>query len=104
MSSCTFQCNSGWYGVDCGIPSVESSAVDWPLWLRPAQVDVPDNLQFAGKVANLNAVVKKKRPLIYIYDLPPRFNSLLLEVSMNLIVISIIPCKSKSFICLYGFL
>lgn len=103
MSSCT-QCNSGWYGVDCSIPSVESSVGDWPLWLRPAQVDVPDNLQSDGKVVNLNAVVKKKRPLIYVYDLPPTFNSLLLEVSMNLIVISLIPFKSKSFICLYGFL
>lgn len=32
---------------------------------------------------NLSAVVKKKRPLIYIYDLPPDFNSLLLEVTIQ---------------------
>ncbi|KAM1109532.1 hypothetical protein EV2_009258 [Malus domestica] len=73
------QCNNGWYGIDCSIPSVASSVREWPQWLRPAQVDVPDSSHLPGKVDNLNAVVKKKRPLIYVYDLPPDFNSLLLE-------------------------
>ncbi|XP_048320595.2 uncharacterized protein LOC107425930 [Ziziphus jujuba] len=73
------QCSSGWYGVDCSIPSVVSSVREWPQWLRPAKIDVPDSLNLTGKVVNLNAVVKKKRPLIYVYDLPPSFNSLLLE-------------------------
>ncbi|KAL5569670.1 hypothetical protein UlMin_026245 [Ulmus minor] len=73
------QCNNGWYGVDCSIPSVKSSIRDWPQWLLPAQLDVPDSLHLAGKVVNFNAVVKKKRPLIYVYDLLPEFNSLLLE-------------------------
>ncbi|KAM2229953.1 hypothetical protein ACFX1S_014417 [Malus domestica] len=73
------QCNSGWYGTDCSIPSVASSVREWPQWLRPAQVDIPDSSHLPGKVDNLNAVVKKKRPLIYVYDLPPDFNSLLLE-------------------------
>ncbi|KAL3819825.1 hypothetical protein ACJIZ3_005730 [Penstemon smallii] len=67
------QCDNGWYGVDCSIPSVSSSVGMWPKWLRPAQVNVADN---ANKI---NAVVQKKRPLIYIYDLPPDFNILLLE-------------------------
>ncbi|CAN6577068.1 unnamed protein product [Malus baccata var. baccata] len=73
------ECNNGWYGIDCSIPSVASSVREWPQWLRPAQVDVPDSSHLPGKVDNLNAVVKKKRPLIYVYDLPPDFNSLLLE-------------------------
>ncbi|PQP99077.1 uncharacterized protein Pyn_37799 [Prunus yedoensis var. nudiflora] len=73
------QCDNGWYGIDCSIPSVASSVREWPQWLRPAQVDVPDSSHLPGKVVNFNAVVKKKRPLIYVYDLPPDFNSLLLE-------------------------
>ncbi|PON91690.1 Exostosin-like [Trema orientale] len=73
------QCNTGWYGVDCTVPSVISSIREWPQWLLPAQIDVPDSLHFGRKVVNLNAIVKKKRPLVYVYDLPPDFNSLLLE-------------------------
>ncbi|KAJ9184754.1 hypothetical protein P3X46_004449 [Hevea brasiliensis] len=73
------QCDNGWYGADCSIPSVLSSVNEWPKWLRPAQLDVPDNAHLTRKLVNLNAVVKKKRPLIYVYDLPPEFNSLLLE-------------------------
>ncbi|KVH94734.1 Exostosin-like protein [Cynara cardunculus var. scolymus] len=48
-------------------------------WLRPAQVSVPDNGPITGNIIDLKAVVEKKRPLIYVYDLPPDFNSLLLE-------------------------
>ncbi|KAK2653248.1 hypothetical protein Ddye_013104 [Dipteronia dyeriana] len=73
------QCDTGWYGTDCSIPSVTSSVREWPQWLRPAQLDIPSNAKNTGNLVNLNAVVKKKRPLIYIYDLPAEFNSLLLE-------------------------
>ncbi|XP_057982420.1 uncharacterized protein LOC131167642 isoform X2 [Malania oleifera] len=73
------ECHNGWYGTDCSIPSVLSSMSEWPQWLRPAHVYIPDNTQLAGSLVNLNALVKKKRPLIYVYDLPPEFNSLLLE-------------------------
>ncbi|XP_050227450.1 uncharacterized protein LOC126677057 [Mercurialis annua] len=73
------QCDNGWYGTDCSIPSVLSSVSKWPQWLRPALLDVPDNANLTQKLVNLNAAVEKKRPLIYIYDLPPDFNSLLLE-------------------------
>ncbi|EPS72577.1 hypothetical protein M569_02178, partial [Genlisea aurea] len=67
------QCDSGWYGVDCSVPSVKSSISEWPKWLRPAYLNLLENTM------NLNAVVQKKNPLLYIYDLPPDFNSLLLE-------------------------
>ncbi|TKY62593.1 glucuronoxylan glucuronosyltransferase F8H [Spatholobus suberectus] len=73
------QCDNGWYGVDCSTPSVISSLREWPNWLRPAEVDVTNNQHSGEKVINANAVVTKKRPLIYVYDLPPEFNSLLLE-------------------------
>ncbi|XP_012567804.1 uncharacterized protein [Cicer arietinum] len=73
------QCDNGWYGADCSTPSMISSIGEWPSWLRPSRVDVPHNIDFSEKLFNLNVVVAKKRPLIYIYDLPPEFNSLLLE-------------------------
>lgn len=73
------QCEKGWYGADCSIPSVLASIKEWPQWLRPAKLVVPDNTQLSGNLVNLNAMVEKKRPLVYVYDLPPEFNSLLLE-------------------------
>lgn len=72
------QCSDGWYGTDCSIPSVRSPLGEWPMWLRPAEVNIPNDA-VTGSFINLNAIVKKKRPLIYVYDLPPDFNSLLLE-------------------------
>ncbi|KAE9613064.1 putative EGF-like domain, exostosin [Lupinus albus] len=73
------QCGEGWYGVDCSIPSVISSTREWPSWLLSTRVDVPNNFHDSGKNVNLNVVVTKKRPLIYVYDLPPEFNSMLFE-------------------------
>ncbi|CAA0812736.1 exostosin family protein [Striga hermonthica] len=74
------QCKNGWYGVDCSTPSVLSSITEWPEWLRPANVNVPEGAQLTRKnLVNLSAVVHKKRPLIYVYDLPPDFNSQLME-------------------------
>lgn len=73
------QCDKGWYGADCSIPSVLASIGKWPQWLRPAQVNIPDHTEVTGDLDNFTAVVEKKRPLIYVYDLPPEFNSLLLE-------------------------
>lgn len=74
------QCENGWYGADCSIPSVVSSVGDWPRWLRPAQIEVPTNKNLTGTLVRLNTSLRRKRPLIYVYDLPPEFNSLLLEV------------------------
>ncbi|KAL5137596.1 putative glucuronoxylan glucuronosyltransferase F8H [Glycine soja] len=73
------QCDNGWYGVDCSMPSVISSIKEWPSWLRPARIHIADDTHANEKMINLNAVVAKKRPLVYVYDLPPEFNSLLLE-------------------------
>ncbi|KAF5945011.1 hypothetical protein HYC85_015239 [Camellia sinensis] len=63
-------CDNGWYGIDCSISSVLSVIRDWLQWLRPVQVDVPDSPQHVGNLVNLNAMVEKKRPLIYVYDFP----------------------------------
>eukprot|EP01018_Ginkgo_biloba_P032824 Gb_35367 [translate_table: standard] len=73
------QCKDGWYGIDCSIPSVSSAPEAWPQWLRPATVDIPGGKFEGDGHHSIRAVVRKKRPLIYIYDLPPEFNSHLLE-------------------------
>lgn len=73
------QCDSGWYGTDCSIPSALSSIRDWPQWLRPSTIHLPETAHLITDTVNIDAVVKKKRPLIYVYDLPPEFNSHLLE-------------------------
>lgn len=73
------QCNEGWYGVDCSVPSVQTSVREWPQWLLPARIDVPDRLHVIEKSFNLKPTVNKRRPLIYIYDLSPGFNSQLLQ-------------------------
>ncbi|KAI3996940.1 hypothetical protein MKX01_021216 [Papaver californicum] len=73
------QCKDGWYGPDCSIPSVFSSIQEWPQWLRPSTVDIPDNSHLTKALPGIKATVKKKRPLIYVYDLPPEFNSHLIE-------------------------
>ncbi|XP_020580195.1 uncharacterized protein LOC110024520 [Phalaenopsis equestris] len=73
------QCGGGWYGTDCSIPSVSSPIKEWPLWLRPSTVEVPDKATLDNDFAGIKAIVRKKRPLIYLYDLPPDFNSHLLE-------------------------
>lgn len=73
------QCEMGWYGMDCSIPSVLTSIREWPQWLRPAQINIPNSTEQVGKLVSLNAMVEKKRPLVYVYDLPPEFGSHLLE-------------------------
>ncbi|XP_042417435.1 uncharacterized protein LOC122006135 isoform X1 [Zingiber officinale] len=73
------ECDRGYYGIDCSVPSALSPMQEWPVWLRPAKVDLPDKVSINGELMTIKAVVKKKRPLIYVYDLPPEFNAHLLE-------------------------
>ncbi|KAK1312957.1 putative glucuronoxylan glucuronosyltransferase F8H [Acorus calamus] len=73
------ECDKSWYGVDCSIPSVLSPIGEWPKWLQPATLDVSVEAPITSDLVNIKAEVKKKRPLIYVYDLPPEFNSHLLE-------------------------
>lgn len=77
-----FQCESGWYGIDCSIPSAIAPMQEWPAWLRPSTVELPDRVHLTSNSMSVKAVVKKKRPLIYVYELPPEFNSHLLEVNL----------------------
>ncbi|CAA6667335.1 unnamed protein product [Spirodela intermedia] len=72
-------CDSGWYGIDCSIPSVQSPMNEWPRWLRPAAAILPDSSPEISRLVSIKAIVSKRRPLIYVYDLPPEFNSHLLE-------------------------
>lgn len=55
---------------------------EWPRWLRPAAAILPDGAPESSRLVNIKAIVSKRRPLIYVYDLPPEFNSHLLEVSL----------------------
>ncbi|KAG5552415.1 hypothetical protein RHGRI_010480 [Rhododendron griersonianum] len=73
------QCENGWYGIDCSIPSVLPSIREWPQWLQPAQINIPNTTKHVGSLVGLTAMVEKKRPLVYVYDMPPEFGSLLLE-------------------------
>ncbi|WVZ55657.1 hypothetical protein U9M48_006291 [Paspalum notatum var. saurae] len=72
------QCDSGYFGIDCSIPSAYSLTYDWPSWLQPP-VNLPDLKNSSSIPINVKAVVQKKRPLIYVYDLPAEFDSHLLE-------------------------
>jgi len=87
------QCYSGYFGIDCSIPSAYSLAYDWPLWLQ-TPVNLPDLKFLNSTTIDVKAVVQKKRPLIYVYDLPAEFDSHLLEVS---------PCHKYSFLCSWSF-
>jgi hypothetical protein len=76
-----FQCDSGYFGIDCSIPSAHSLAYGWPSWLHPP-VNSPDLRIVNSTSINVKAIVQKKRPLIYVYDLPAEFDNHLLEVSL----------------------
>ncbi|XP_062181729.1 uncharacterized protein LOC133886028 isoform X2 [Phragmites australis] len=60
------------------IPSAYSLAYDWPSWLQPP-MNLLDLKNSSNTPINVKVVVQKKRPLIYVYDLPAEFNSHLLE-------------------------
>lgn len=49
-------------------------------WLQPP-MNLPDLKNISSSSINVKVVAKKKRPLIYVYDLPAEFDSHLLEVS-----------------------
>jgi hypothetical protein len=76
-----FQCDSGYFGIDCSIPSAHSLAYVWPSWLH-SPVNSPDLRIVNSTSINVKAIVQKKRPLIYVYDLPAEFDNHLLEVSL----------------------
>ncbi|WOK95473.1 hypothetical protein Cni_G04180 [Canna indica] len=73
------ECDRDYYGIDCSIPSASSTVQEWPAWLRPVKVNLPEKAPINGDLMSIKAVVKKKRPLIYVYDLPPEFNAHLFE-------------------------
>lgn len=104
------QCYQGWYGIDCSIPSIMSTLKEWPRWLRPAVIDLPSKLHVDNPLINvddplinINAEVKKQRPLIYVYDLPPEFNSHLLEVSKLSIFADYLIMLLVNIFCLFEY-
>ena len=73
-------CNKGWFGQDCSYrqPQVnwsEGTQFDQRAWIRnvsrsPSSVYPPPDPQ-------------RSRPLIYVYELPPRFNQVILQYRGN---------------------
>ncbi|XP_006651086.2 uncharacterized protein LOC102700608 isoform X1 [Oryza brachyantha] len=72
------QCDSGYFGIDCSIPSTYSLAYGLPSWLQ-LPMSLPDLKNVGSSSIDAKVVAKKKRPLIYVYDLPAEFDSHLLE-------------------------
>ncbi|EFJ04733.1 glycosyltransferase-like protein [Selaginella moellendorffii] len=73
------QCQSQWFGIDCSVPSTDVPSISWPDWLRPATLSVPQRSSESDDQQVQEISVEKRRPLIYIYDLPAEYNSHLLE-------------------------
>ncbi|KAI5056841.1 hypothetical protein GOP47_0028659 [Adiantum capillus-veneris] len=77
------QCKPGWYGIDCSMPSSLVDRALWPKWLASGQTPPDEGMESSvvgkGVLQSRTVGVQKKHPLIYIYDLPPEFNSHLLE-------------------------
>eukprot|EP00798_Chlamydomonas_sp_ICE-L_P016187 gene16187-22349_t len=81
LAPLSFQCHDGWYGHDCArkrasAPILPSESFDnMPAWLKdvveipPASADTPA------------ASTQRKRPFIYVYDLPSMYNSRMLQYS-----------------------
>ncbi|XP_024372401.1 uncharacterized protein [Physcomitrium patens] len=69
-------CRKGWYGVDCSVPSYLPPPVQRPKWLpQEAAPDVSDETNRISVASN----IMKKRPLVYVYDLPAEFTTQFLQ-------------------------
>ncbi len=109
------KCKVGWFGTDCarkkaGMEMERPDLASRP-WIRQAVGQPPsasDDLLMAGEGAvggNTStlrsemtaAKHKRRRPFIYIYDLPPDYNARLLQVDL-------LCCKGRFFIliCLFS--
>lgn len=85
LVTCSFssivQCRKGWYGVDCSVPSYLPPPVQRPKWLpQEAAPDVSDETNRISVASN----IMKKRPLVYVYDLPAEFTTQFLQVDIHL--------------------
>jgi hypothetical protein len=59
-----------------------ASSTSWPKWLGNGTL-LPQKTSSANADVTITAIMQKKRPLIYVYDLPPQFNAQLLEVGCS---------------------
>lgn len=77
------QCKEGWYGMDCSLPTPKIATSDLPKWVRSEKPFTSQGARsFSDDISSLQVktiIAQKKHPLIYVYDLPPEFNSHLLE-------------------------
>eukprot|EP00271_Cylindrocystis_brebissonii_P008104 TRINITY_DN22132_c0_g1_i1.p1 TRINITY_DN22132_c0_g1~~TRINITY_DN22132_c0_g1_i1.p1 ORF type:complete len:881 (+),score=139.06 TRINITY_DN22132_c0_g1_i1:51-2693(+) len=69
------KCRDGWYGVDCSVPSAKTSIRgSMPPWMHSGEKEARHTTFNSGKLA-----VDRRRPLIYVYDLPRDLTSHQLE-------------------------
>ncbi|CAM6115149.1 unnamed protein product [Calypogeia fissa] len=91
-------CAEGWYGIDCSVPSkLQSLSLDkWPSWLSSSTINIPLKVSSDSRERNVNTLqtlaVEKRRPLIYIYDMPAELTSHLREGRQNRYL-----CSTRSY-------
>ncbi|KAG1658531.1 hypothetical protein FOA52_008417 [Chlamydomonas sp. UWO 241] len=87
------RCDDGWYGTDCsrrrGGMEIDPIA-ELPVWLSPV-VKVPpaslpplveEQAEGAGRGEG-GRVVGRRRPLMYVYDMPPHLNTQMLQYKLT---------------------
>ncbi|KAG0582764.1 hypothetical protein KC19_3G084200 [Ceratodon purpureus] len=70
------ECRKGWYGIDCSVPSYLPRSERRPTWLPH---HAASNATGERNESSVGATTMKKRPLVYVYDLPAEFSSQLLQ-------------------------
>lgn len=84
--ACALQCSEGWYGADCSIPTAATVTSGGPTeppppWLTGAlQGPVANVVPAAHAGGPVSLTRQQRRPLIYVYDLPPQFMNEMIEV------------------------
>ncbi|KAG0618214.1 hypothetical protein M758_4G047000 [Ceratodon purpureus] len=69
-------CRKGWYGADCSVPSYLPSLEERPTWLLQAAADMSSDETVRSPAP---VTTMKKRPLVYVYDLPAELSTQLLQ-------------------------
>ncbi len=86
------RCREGWYGSDCSrkvAGAEEEEPLDVSPWLQPVLKRLPrasDGLNAAAGEQTHKAAMEHRRrirPYIFVYDLPPMFNSHMLQYRLS---------------------
>lgn len=78
------KCELGWYGTDCSRKRASQQDVDDGLGLNGKAGDATSkgssNTGSAGRSAKGGG---RRRPLIYVYDVPPEYNTRMLQYKID---------------------